>query len=106
MQKQTLALAQEKSLSQFLTQKNKASLTDIERTSAKLEYFKSIVNVELSAEFIEQQSATIQAKLKYLQAYSTLVSRLKQRTDDFVRTNFDSLMEQTKIVALYHEKQK
>ena len=44
----------------------------------------------------------MQAKLKYLQAYATLVVRIKSRTDEFVTKNFENLFEQTKLVALFH----
>jgi len=49
--------------------------------------------VDLSVDYIEQQDSAIRAKLKYLQAYATLVQRIKARTDDFVQTNFESLTE-------------
>ena len=49
--------------------------------------------MDLSAEYIDQQNAAIRAKLKYLSAYTTLVQRIKARTDDFVRGNYDSLTE-------------
>ena len=93
-------------MAHFLSSLHKTLLADIERTRAKLEYFRSIVNVDLTAEFIEQQEGAVRAKLKYLQAYTTVVRRIKTRADDFIKGNFDSLREQSAIVDLFHSKQK
>ena len=64
------------------------------------------MNVKLSREFIEQHEISMNAKMKYLQAYATLVHRIKTRTDDFVCKNFQEFMDQTKIVELFNQKQK
>lgn len=64
------------------------------------------MNLQLSPDYIEEQSDSIKAKIKYLQAYATLVSRIKSRTDDFVKSNYDGLSDQIKIVTVLHDKLK
>ena len=77
-------MQQEKNVAEFLLNQKKSLIADIDRTQSRLDYFKSIVNVDLSPDYIAEQDASIRAKLKYLQAYSTLVQRIKSRADGFV----------------------
>jgi len=95
-----MAIRQERVICKYLDELKEQLLDDINKTEERLQYFKSIVNAELSPEYLEEKEQTIAYSTKYLQAYGTLVQRIKQRTDDFVRTNSETMLDQAKIVKV------
>ena len=60
-------------MGQFLNELKVQLEDDINKTEERLQYFKSIVNVELSAEYLEEKEQLLAYRTKYLQAYATLV---------------------------------
>ena len=75
----------------FVEELKSQLIDDINKTSERLNYFQSIVNAEITPEYLDQKERQLASQTKFLQAYATLVTRIKQRTDEFVKTNSSTL---------------
>lgn len=54
---------------------------------AQVNFYREIVNMEVTEQFLAEQEAWFRSASKYAAAYSTLLLRLKSRTDEFVQAN-------------------
>ena len=99
-----MAIRQERAINQFLDELRDQLLDDINKTEERLQYFKSIVNAEPSTEYLEEKEQLLAYSTKYLQAYATLIQRIKQRTDDFVKSNAVSMLDQAQIVKVLQQR--
>lgn len=59
------------------------------------------MNAELTPEYLEEKERQLASQTKFLQAYATLVTRIKQRTDEFVKSNAEILFDQAKIIKVF-----
>lgn len=62
-------------------------VANLEKIRERLAYFEQIVNVDLTPEYVNEKKGKLASMTKYLLAYSTLVSRFKARTDEFISKN-------------------
>ena len=102
-QRKVLALLAEKQIISYLQSVSDKMKKDIESTSENLQFYLDIVNMQLSPEYIHEQKSMLGSKVKFLQAYGTLIHRMKQRTDGFVLQNIDLLRQQSSVIQALPE---
>ena len=69
-------------------------VANLDKIRSRLAYFEQIVNVDLTPEYVQEKKAKVASLTKYLLAYSTLVTRFKSRTDEFINKNGPQLLDQ------------
>ena len=62
-------------------------VANLDKIRSRLAYFEQIVNVDLTPEYVQEKKSKSASLIKYLLAYSTLITRFKGRTDEFINKN-------------------
>ena len=63
----------------------KGLVAEVEESRQKLDFYQSIVNKEITEEYLVREEALSKRTTKFIQAYATLITRIKQRTDTYVK---------------------
>lgn len=102
-QRQAMSVLQERSVVKFLDTLIHQTETEHAVTAKQVDFYRSIVNMEVTDAFLDEQEAWFRVAHKFAIAYATLLLRLKSRTDEFVRSNQAAEVERIAAVGRFGE---